>query len=232
MTYNVLKYFSILQKIYFKQQTGCFVVIVEIGGKMDNSIIPEQEEGNQLDVSANVMFETEDEALVFFQQVKQRLLNVNHWYELCELPVSAFTLFNAENHALTGLAQEGNYIRIDIPGPGTQQGEGYDWVSIEAIDEDLTHAAEILSMRVRPSHHPLKPEDTTAHFFDSSATSTFQVKRIGNQIYAEVHGRNETVNNKKGPLIDKVRNTFVALSAKMGFSFPQWKLLVEGLVKR
>jgi hypothetical protein len=198
---------------------------------MKNTLIPEQEKGSKFDVSANISLNSNTETLAFFQGVKQRLLNVNGWDEVCGFASSTFKLINAKNQEIVGFAKEGDFIRINIPGPGTKIGEGYDWVRIEQIAEQLTSNAELLSITVRPCGHPLKQEKITAHFFQPIATSTFQVKRIANVIYAEVHGRNELPNNKEGALLDKVRNTMVGIGAKMGFSYPQWKMLADGLIK-
>ena len=74
-------------------------------------------------------------------------------------------------------------------------------------------------------------QEDTAHFFKDAATSTFQVKRIANEVYAEVHGRNEVANTEANATTDKIRNTVVGWSAKLGLSFPQWKSLVTGIVK-
>ncbi len=197
---------------------------------MNSTIIPKQETGSKMDVVARTELDSIADAVYFFQIVKQRLLNVNQWDDICKLTSTTFKLINAKNQAIVGLAKQDDYIQINIPGPGTKLGEGYDWVRIEKIYEQLAENAELLSITVRPCNHPLKPNHT-AHFFHPIATSTFQVKRIDHVIYAEIHGRNELPNNKEGVWLDRIRNTFVALSAKLGFSYPQWKLLAEGLVR-
>jgi hypothetical protein len=66
----------------------------------------------------------------------------------------------------------------------------------------------------------------------SCATSTFQVKRIGNCVSAEEHGRNEVPNLETGHLLDNIRNAIVSAGAKIGFSYPQWKSLVSGLLSK
>ena len=45
-----------------------------------------------------------------------------------------------------------------------------------------------------------------------------------------MHGRNEEANTAESDFFDGLRNMAVGYSAKMGLSFPQWKLLVEGIV--
>ncbi|TKC08392.1 hypothetical protein FA048_14655 [Pedobacter polaris] len=199
---------------------------------MENALIPTQKTGSKLDLFSSTVCDSIEEALLFFQVAKNRLIDVNQWDEICNTPSSVFRLINAKGQEIVGLVQEDDYIRINIPGPGTKIGEGYDWVKVESITEKEFSDEEILSITVRPSHHPLRAFSETAHFFWSEATSTFQVKRKGNTVYAEVHGRNEAPNNKTSFFVDNLRNTLVGWGAKMGFSYPQWKGLTEGLVKR
>ena len=198
---------------------------------MENTLIPQQRVGSKLDLHSSTVCKTTEEAYNFFQSVKHRLMNINQWDEICNVPSSVFRLINDKGQEVAGLVQEDDYIRINIPGPGPTTGEGYDWVKVETITEQLYLDEEVLSITVRPTHHPLRAFSETAHFFWSEATSTFQVKRKGNTIYAEIHGRNEAPNNDTGVFIDNLRNTLVGWSAKIGFSYPQWKGLTEGLVK-
>ncbi|MEQ7801827.1 hypothetical protein ABDJ41_18675 [Pedobacter sp. ASV1-7] len=111
-------------------------------------------------------------------------------------------------------------------------GGGYDWVTIEEIKLQVLDDAEVLSMTARPSANPTTSSEDTAHFLTDQATSTFQVKRIGRVIYAEEHGRNELPNTDTGIPLDNIRNTFVGWGAKIGFSYPQWKALVKGLLNK
>lgn len=199
---------------------------------MENELIPKQCKGGQMDAVANCSLNSATEAVSFFEVVKNRLLNVNDWDEVCQAPSSTFRLLNAKNQRLERLAQVGDFIRINIPGPGTKLGKGFDWVTIESIDERFLPDGELLSMTVRPCSHPLHPDGITAHFFSASATSTFQVRRLNDSVSAAVHGRNELANTHFGNVFDKIRNWMVAFGAKLGFSYPQWKLLVEGLIRQ
>lgn len=197
---------------------------------MNNYLIPEQKVGSKLDLSSEKKFATYIEAQEFFKVVKQRLMNVNQWDETCKAPSSVFKLMNDKCQQIVGLVKEGDFIRIDIPGPGSKVGDGYDWVRVETITEQQNIDEEIVSITVRPSHHPLNSLTETAHFFKDEASSTFQVKRVGNIVFAEIHGRNEIPNTAATNLFDKLRNMVIGWSAKIGFSYPQWKCLTEGLV--
>ncbi len=197
---------------------------------MENPI-PQQTEGSEMDITAHASFNDEINAQAFYQLAKQRLLAVHNWHQVCEVPVSTFMPTDQYGVEINRTVQEGDFLKIDIPGPGTTTGEGFDWVRVEKIMEQNEMQEEQISITVRPSANPNSTTDDIAHFFQDTATSTFQVIRKGNEVYAEVHGRNELANTKTAQLTDNVRNTLVGWSAKLGLSFPQWKSLVNGLVK-
>lgn len=194
--------------------------------------VPTQQTGSEMDAVETTELGSEEEAIIFFKVVKERLLDVNRWAEIAGIPMSSFTLTDLSGNEVKRKAKEGDYIRIDVPGPGTQTGDGFDWVVIERIAEEVLKGAEVLSITVRPAANPSNNDDNTAHFLSEEATSTFQVKRIENTVYAEEHGRNEVPNTGTEQTMDNIRNTFVGWAAKLGFSYPQWKALVAGLLDK
>ncbi|WP_353128878.1 hypothetical protein [Parapedobacter pyrenivorans] len=192
--------------------------------------IPPQHTGKQVDLESRIMLPDEESAKCFLQLARGRLLDVNNWYATAEIPVASFVL--ADEHggeAIRSVVAEGDKIRIDIPGPGPASGDGYDWVVVTDITE---LADQLYSITLQPTTNPLKLNDDTAHFFKDIASSTLVVERKGKEIIARYHGRNETVNTETDSTIDNVRNALVGVGAKLGLSYPQWKSLVEGLVKR
>lgn len=194
--------------------------------------IPPQHTGSEMDAVEKIDLANEAEAIRFFETVKDRLLNVNSWGEMAKLPMSSFRLVNSQGQEKPGKAQEGDYVKIDIPGPGTQSGKGFDWVILESIKENQDIASAYISITARPAPNPTGDVTEIAHFLKDDATSTFQVKRIGNTIYAEEHGRNEVPNTDTNKSLDNIRNTLVGWGAKLGLSYPQWKSLVKGLVSK
>ena len=195
---------------------------------MENAI-PAQESGSEMNAVQEVTFNSAAEANAFYEIAKQRLLNVNNWDDVAKVPSSTFILCGPSGEPVSRAVQLGDFLKIDIPGPGTSTGDGYDWVKVEFIEEQHQDGADIMSFRVRPTDNPQSPEKAIAHFFDDAATSTFQVKKIGNAVTAEVHGRNETPNTQTDHIVDNIRNTMVGLGAKIGASYPQWKGLVAGI---
>lgn len=196
-------------------------------------LIPKQEHGASTDTISKIKLDSVEEALWEFEIVKDRLLNVSKWHELSGEILARFQLTDASGAELSGSAKEGDYIRINVPGPGNKSGEGYDWVRIEKIESisDESESLEFVAIKVRPCPSPVNEELSTAHFFKNIATSTFVVKRINSTISAEVHGRNEETNTDTPDVSDKIRNFIVGLGAMLGFSKVQWKSLVDGLIK-
>ena len=200
---------------------------------MEQYTIPPQQTGSQTDVVEEKKLPTEDEARNLFVQAKERLLDVNHWKDISEDISTSFVLVDNFGNLKSGPPKPGDFVKIDIPGPGPTAGEGHDWVKVEAIEDYSAPDAsqESISILVRPSHDP-RMEEGTAHFFDNKATSSFVVKRDKNNVSAAVHGRNETSNTAAKTVSDKLRNAVIKVAAAVGFSAIQWTKLVKGLVGR
>lgn len=190
--------------------------------------IPDQQEGSKIDVEESRNFETMQDATIFFSVACHRLLNINLWGDIAGL--SSFQLFDEQGNEVVREGMQGDYIRIDIPGPGTQLGDGFDWVRIEEIFRHQDDKEELLSVKVRPSINPMAKGTSTAHFLKAEATSTFIVRRLHLRVQAEEHGRNEMANTDTTHILDNARNLLVGGAAKLGLSYPQWKLLVKGIM--
>lgn len=196
--------------------------------------VPKQEKGAKSDTYHSAKFKTQKEAEAFFKVAKKRLLHVSDWHKLCGLVSATFALVDSTGNKVRRSAKQGDYLRIDIPGPGSKTGDGYDWVKVEAIQNKNIPATyyDEFSMRVRPAKNPKDNARETAHFFQDEASSTFMVARGKNIVQAEIHGRNELPNIHEETRLDSLRNAVMALGAMLGFSKFQWKKLVKGLVKK
>lgn len=193
--------------------------------------IPSQYEGKQLDLNAGRDFDTDNAAKQFYQVVKRRLLRAFEWYDIAEIPAATFSLSDENGEEILREMRVGDLIRIDIPGPGSPKGDGYDWVRVDKIDEDHEEHGDLFSITLRPTSNPREADEEVAHFFTKLATSTLLVRRAGRHVEVEYHGRNELINDQSESISDKLRNAVVGLGAKMGFSFSQWKSLIEGMIK-
>lgn len=194
--------------------------------------IPQQKYGAHTDTIESTTLDSSEEAERLFQIAKTRLLNVSQWHTLSGMKASHFQLTDNLGRPVSRPAQKGDHFRIEIPGPGSKAGEGYDWVRIETVDSEIDNGKEWLAIMVHPAENPTAAQKEAAHFFTSDASSTFMVVRSGNTVSAEVHSRNEKSNNQETGVVDTIRNTFVALGAMLGFSKVQWTQLVKGLIAK
>ena len=198
-----------------------------------NNPIPQQRKGDSSDIQQHVETSTRRQAHSTFVEASRRLLTINEWETLSGPLSASFQLSDNTGAKLDRVAQPGDYIRINIPGPGTATGEGYDWVQIETIEDkpDPAGEDELFMMRVRPVASPLNKEDDVAHFFGDSATSTFMIERHDLRVTASVHGRNEVPNKEVERPADKVRNTVIANVATSGMAAHQWSTLAQGILR-
>ncbi len=194
------------------------------------SPIPPQEVGLQKDIVESMNCRSELAARDLFQQARQRLFNVNAWGEISKGLSSQFVLHDSEGAVVQRPVKKGDYFRIDLPGPGSVAGDGYDWVRVVAIEDDQERDGEWVLIRVQPAFNPLNDSPDTAHFLDEKASSTFLIRRQGKLVRAEIYGRNEVANTETDSTLDKIRNTVATLGAWAGFSDMQWHNLAAALV--
>lgn len=195
-------------------------------------IIPRQFTGSKTSADAEFEAPSISEAKALFMDAKHRLININSWFLICSEQGAQFQLTDEDGNSVeSGTPLVGNLIRIKLPAPPNEKGDGYDWVRIEKLeeDEDTTTDEQIFGFRVRPVANPGNRTDASSHFYTSEATSSFVVYRKKNFISVLERGRNE-IPNPDGTFMNKIRNLLIAITAMLGFSKPQWKHLVEGVL--
>lgn len=195
-------------------------------------MVPVQEVGKALDLHYSVNAADRMEAKEIFLQASARLSDPSGWQQLTGAAGPVFKRIGKDELQPTGALQKNDFIRIDIPGPGTAAGKGYDYVQVEKLEMqvDVT-AEESVGLQLRACSNPFDKEQETAHFFTAAATSTFIISRKGNTITAYYYGRNEIPNATDVGLTDKIRNTVVAAGAKAGGSEWQWTAFIKGLLQ-
>lgn len=163
-----------------------------------------------------------------FTILKKRFLSINQWRDYCKESTTDFRLCDSVGKNVERFPQLGDYIRIDIPGPGGSEGRSFDWVQIISID--LANP-DMVIIQCRPSKDPVK-ENTKkiAHFYSNNATSTFIISKEKDGVKAGIYGRNEYPNLKTG-FFNSIRNMMIAVGGMLGFSKIQWKCLTKGLVE-
>ena len=194
-------------------------------------LIPEQKEGRKITAEANVTFKEAQEAEQLYKEARQRLLFIHNWGKIAGKLSADFQLTDDQGMEVDRLAQRGDHFRIDIMGPGSHAGEGYDWARVEDVKEVSRHHVNSVAIRVRPASNPQTPNPNVAHFFSEKSTSTFVITQEGNKVSASIYDCNIEANDETREPIDKLRNAVVGLGAKHGLSKLQWQALAEAFVK-
>jgi len=195
-------------------------------------LIPEQKDGEQITAVASTNFASDNEAKTFYKKIRQRLLFIHNWGDFAGKLSADFQLTDDNGKEVDRPAKKGDHFRIDIIGPGSKAGEGYDWARVEDIKEINEDNVDSIAILVRPAADPQTPNPNVAHFFSKRSTSTFVVTREGRKVTASVYDRNIEANEETKETPDKVRNAVVGLSAKHGFSKLQWQALVNALIEK
>lgn len=195
-------------------------------------LIPPNIEGKEITAEASSSLPSEAEAKSFYKTAKQRLLYVHNWGKIAGKLSADFQLTDDKGKEANRLAQINDHFRIDIPGPASKAGEGYDWAQVEDIKEVHQKNVDSIAILVRPAENPQTGNPQVAHFYSKKSTSTFVVTREENTVTASIYDRNIEANEETKEPLDKVRNAAVGLGAKFGISKLQWQALVDALVKK
>jgi hypothetical protein len=189
--------------------------------------VPQQVKGSFHDTESIKKIDKTEDLDIKFNILKQRFFAINNWKKYCSESSADFRLCDSSGKTVERLPEIGDYIRIDIPGPGGREGRSFDWVQIIQIDLGIPNQVMI---QCRPSKDPIKKHSRKiAHFYSNCATSTFFVSKGENTIKAGIYGRNESPNLKSG-FFNAIRNWMIAIGGMLGFSKIQWKCLANGLV--
>lgn len=194
-------------------------------------IVPRHEKGVRIDSEDSVELKSAEEAKQFFKTVERRLLHVNGWNELAGKLSATFQLVDSKGNEVSRPVEQGDFFKIDVPGPGSQSGEGYDWVQVEEVRKMSEGDVESVGIRVRPASNPQNEKKDVAHFYSEESTSNFLVTREGATVSACIYDRNTKPNPQADTLMDKVRHATVGAGGVALFSKLQWTSLIKGLLQ-
>ena len=199
---------------------------------MNYPVLPSQFKGSSHDIVSMHCANTLKKARNNYEILKHRLQAVNKWHTFSEKIRAEFFLVNPNTFLETTSFSTGNLVKIDIPGPPSPSGKGYDWTEITEIQEDENDDNyQFYAFTLRPCANPETKSDTISHFYNAEATNTFVIRRLGNCIYIEAHGRNQTENTSDVPLLDQVRNKAIAVGSKLGLGSLNWLGFTSALLE-
>jgi hypothetical protein len=192
--------------------------------------VPVQVKGAFFDTESEKEIASAELIIQKFSELKKRFFSVNNWKDYCGNFSAEFKLFDRSGDSITRNPKAGDYIRIDIPGPGDYKAKGYDWVEIvELNDTTFGEEKERWLMMCRPCQEPSVQTEHIAHFYSDQTTSTIIISRFEKSIKVGIYGRNEITNYKTG-WIGKIRNFMISLGGYTSLTKIQWKTLAEGLL--
>jgi len=194
-------------------------------------IIPEQWTGKEIEAEANETLPSKTAAQALYDEAKERLLSVNNWHKIAGSFAARFQIIDENGNEVNRQAKTGDHLKIDIPGPGSIEGNEYDWVVVEDVKEVNRGSLQSIGFRVRPTENPFGKRNETAHFYSTDATSTFIVTRENVTVRSWIIDRNLVPNTESSSLADKVRDVMVGVSGIAGVSKVQWQGLADGLIK-
>jgi len=199
-----------------------------------DDLIPDQKRGNYTGVEEALETSSYKEAVNLFFMARNRLFDINQWHVFTGYKPETFMHMNEKGELLERKPRRGDFIRIDLIGPGPRLGNNYDWMQIEAVEdvEDRYHDEDYCAIRVRPVRAPGLPANADKHNFNTEGTKTFIVHRQGKTITASEKGRNEVPNPSGVGWTDKVQNSVISIGSATGFSKLQWNTLLKGFLQK
>lgn len=165
----------------------------------------------------------------FIEKIKLTFFDINRWYQLFG-NATTFQVTDQKGQEKFGRIAVGDLVKIQIPGPKSNVGGGYDWVEIHEISEMSKGHFSKLSIVLTPCSKPGSPYNI-AHFYSSLSKNYFSIIYSPTEIRAEVHGRNEVPNYKNLSLRDKARNFLVANGGLFGLGKIHWEIWATNILK-
>ena len=194
-------------------------------------IIPLQFVGQEIEVETIKELKDEASAQILYNVAKKKLLDVNNWNKTAGAITAQFQIIDEKGEEVTRGVKKGDFLRINIPGPGSKEGDGYDWVLVEELKEINKGSLQSTGFRVRPNENPFSEKSETAHFYSKEATSSFIITRENSKLISWIIDRNLLPNTESESIVDKLRDVVVGVSAIAGFSKVQWQGLADGLIE-
>ncbi len=183
-----------------------------------------------MDITESRNFSTEEEVVKAFHNARNRLGSINQWQQFAGTTSASFELFDSLGHQVTRFPKVNDHVRIDIPGPGSVVGSGYDWVKITQFEDRPEDYYTLITLQPSVPPANLGTRDEVAHFFKPTASTNIEIKVENLALHVNYFGRNEETNNTSELFVENLRNSIIGFGAKLGLSYPQWKKLVEGLL--
>ncbi len=193
-----------------------------------SNIITEQTTGSHPAATAKYKAESRHLAIGLFNEAKYKLLDINNWERLCDGVAAEFRLTDEKGEQINSLPVVGNLIRIKLPLQSNHATE-FEWARIEKFEssKDLLKDEEVFGFHVKPVKSPLNNSEIKS-LYANEVTCSFIILRKSDSIIAM---ECEKIINKPESFLNKMRQLIISSLTMIGFSKPQWKKLVSGIVR-
>ena len=194
--------------------------------------IPPQKKGAYHDTEKTKILVNSEMCDIKYKILKENFLCVNHWKDHGGRGSAEFKLYDYNGTYKTTQPIEGDFMRIDIPGPGDLKAKGYDWVKIMKLTNEfcLDDEIECLTMITQPSEKPGDRSGHIAHFYSKESTASFRIAKGKDFLRVGIYGRNELCNVSDSGFFGRIRNFFIASGGFVQLTKLQWAELAEGLI--
>jgi len=184
-----------------------------------------------MDIKESRQYSTQEEVVAAFHKARIRLGSIKQWQDFAGTTSASFELFDSLGRQITRFPRIDDYIRINIPGPGSLIGNGYDWVKVTQFEDRPEDCYTLITLQPCVPPANARKREEVAHFFKPSASTNIEIKVQDLSLAVNYFGRNEETNNTSDLLVENIRNSLIGFGAKLGFSYPQWKKLVKGFLE-
>lgn len=192
--------------------------------------VPVQYEGSFHDTETQKNIIVKERLDSRFKILKERFYSINNWNDYSGNDFADFNLYNSVGNYIDRHPRVGDFIRIEIPGPGNVGSKGYDWVRIDEVTSTTDDEKERHLINCRPSASPKGDPKRIEHFYSDRATSTFVIEKGIDYIKVGVYGRNEMPNKNNVGILSTIRNFLVTIGGFLKLTKIEWKTLVGGML--
>src|SRR5690606_41758465 len=116
---------------------------------MEKTHLPGQYTGKSVDYQRTLDLNSQTEANALFEEIRMRLLQVNRWHRTTDGPSAKFCVVDEGGNPVEKMVEQGDRIRIAVPGPAMPSSQGYDWVTVMAIDGEQHEDGNWIGIRSR-----------------------------------------------------------------------------------
>lgn len=188
-----------------------------------------QQLGSEINALESAYCKTEEEAKALFVLVKERLLHVNGWKNIALGKFPEVFLRDAKGQKVNRSAQSGDFILFHL---NATDSKPCVWAVVEQIISTQKEHGEVLQVIFKPLVLNKTSVNGQGQLVEANEPSIFQVRRRGKLITAEEIGRNDLPDADATCPMNKLRNSFIGWGAKLGTSYPIWKALLSGFLKK